>query len=225
MAWDELAEWWSKEVGEDRTYEELVTPLLLEVFRPESDALYLDLGCGEGRVMRTILGLGAQTVGFEVALPLAESASKVAPTVVGRLPGLSAFRPDSFGGAYCVLVLEHIEDVPAFFAAVGSVVRPGGTFSLVINHPIWTAPGSTPVTDDTDGEVFWRSGDYFGSGHTDERAGSSTIRFHHRSMADLVNAAADSGWSLEMMIERPHHEMIDQAGIPRLLACRWRLVP
>lgn len=225
MSWDELSEWWVGEVVDDLSYEEVVTPLLLEVFQPDSDALYLDLGCGDGRVMRTVQGLGAKTVGFELVSQLAESAATVGPTVVGSLPDLSTFRPDSFDGAYCVLVLEHVEDLSAFFAEVGSVVKTGGIFSLVINHPIWTAPGSTPVTDDTDGEVFWRSGDYFGTGYTDERAGNSTIRFHHRSMADLLNSAADAGWSLEMMIERPHHELVDQSGIPRLLACRWRLVP
>ena len=42
-------------------------------------------------------------------------------------------------------------------------------------------------------------------------------------MSVLLNGAADAGWSLEQMIERPHHEFYDQIGIPRLLACRWGL--
>jgi SAM-dependent methyltransferase len=224
MSWNELSEWWTGEVVADPAYEEVVTPLLLEVFEPEAGAVYLDVGCGEGRVMRTIKNLGSRPVGYELVLELARSAAAVGPTVVGSLPVLSSFRTDSFDGAYCVLVLEHIDDLPAFFSAVADVVRPDGSFSLVINHPIWTAPGSTPITDDTDGEVFWRSGDYFGSGYTDEPAGDSVIRFHHHSMADLLNAASDSDWYLEAMIERPHHEFEDQAGIPRLLACRWRLL-
>jgi len=44
-------------------------------------------------------------------------------------------------------------------------------------------------------------------------------------MASLLNAAADAGWSLEEMVEQPHHNYEDQTGIPRLLACRWRLLP
>jgi hypothetical protein len=44
-------------------------------------------------------------------------------------------------------------------------------------------------------------------------------------MADLLNAASAAGWSLEEMVEKPHHDLADQPGIPRLLACRWRLLP
>jgi hypothetical protein len=83
---------------------------------------------------------------------------------------------------------------------------------------------STPITD-TDGEVFWRPGEYFSLGYTDQPAGGSTVRFHHRSMSDLLNAAARAGWALDEMIEQPHHDLEDQKGIPRLLACRWHLVP
>jgi hypothetical protein len=98
-------------------------------------------------------------------------------------------------------------------------------FGLVINHPTWTAPGSTPITDD-DGEVLWRSGDYFGQGgHTDEPAGDRKVTFYHRTTAQLLNDAAEAGWSLEKMIEVPHHEFEDQSGIPRLMACRWQLLP
>ena len=55
--------------------------------------------------------------------------------------------------------------------------------------------------------------------------GERSVTFHHRSMAGLLNAAADEGWSLENIIEQPHHELDDQIGIARLLACRWRLLP
>jgi hypothetical protein len=95
--------------------------------------------------------------------------------------------------------------------------------ALVINHPIWTAPDSTPITD-TDGELLWRPGEYFSTGKTEIPAGNGTVTFHHRTMASLLNSAAEAGWSLERVIERPHHEFEDQAGVPRLLACRWRLL-
>jgi SAM-dependent methyltransferase len=175
--------------------------------------------------MRTLQSTGSEAIGVELSRDLAQHAAKVGPTVVANLPVLSFLEDDSSDGAYCVLVLEHIVDVATLFKEIARVVRPNGVFALVANHPIWTAPGSTPITDDTDGEVFWRSGDYFSSGFTDEPAGEGTIRFHHRSMAELLNVAATSGWTLEKMVEQPHHEFKDQAGIPRLLACRWRLVP
>jgi len=224
MTWNDMGEWWLSELDGDPAYEEVVTPMLLDILQPSPSALYLDLGSGEGRVMRTVQGQGSVAHGVEMNQILAARSADVGPTMVGLLPDLSFLRADSYDGAYCVLVLEHVPDHEGFFAGTARVVKPGGTLSLVINHSVWTAPGSTPITD-TDGEVLWRPGAYLSEGFTDEPAGKVTVRFHHRPISSLLNAAAASGWSLQRMIETPHHEFGDQAGIPRLLAIRWSLLP
>jgi SAM-dependent methyltransferase len=220
MSWSELSEWWLAELASDPAYEEVVTPLLLEVFSPEIGDRYLDLGSGDGRLIRAVSERGSIVHGIELSQDLAAYSKTV--VVVAALPDLEFLRSDSYDGAYCVLTLEHIPDHQAFFAAVGRVVKSDGVLAVVMNHPTWTAPGSTPITD-SDGEILWRPGDYFSSGSTEEPAGSEKVTFHHRSMADVLNSASDSGWALEQMVERPHHDLEDQAGIPRLLACRWRM--
>lgn len=219
MSWADLAEWWLEEVAADPAYEKVVTPLLLDVLRPQAGAAYLDLGCGEGRVMRAVARSGARPHGLERSERLARRTGM--PTMVGSLPGIPV-RDGSYDGAYCVLTLEHLADHRALLAEAARVVRPGGSFALVVNHPMWTAPGSTPITD-VDGEVLWRPGVYFSESSEEMRAGGGEVTFHHRSMASLLNAASDAGWALQQVVERPHHELVDQAGIPRLLAARWRL--
>jgi hypothetical protein len=52
LSWTDLTSWWLDEIATDPAYEEVVTPLLLDVLEPQAGKLYLDLGCGEGRVMR-----------------------------------------------------------------------------------------------------------------------------------------------------------------------------
>ena len=223
--WNDLEPWWREELIADTAYESVVTPLLLEVLDAPPDARLLDLGCGDGRVMRAVAADGLKVVGVELVPALARTALRNGPVVVGRLPEELPFRTASFDGAYLVLVLEHVEDHQSVFESVARVVRPGGSLSLVINHPAWTAPGSTPITDD-DGEVLWRPGGYFDDqGFTEVPAGDDTVVFFHRTTASLLNSAASAGWALEVMEERPHHELDDQSGIPRLLACRWRLIP
>lgn len=225
MSWSQLGEWWKAELAGDAAYEQVVTPLLLEVLQPQPGSVYLDLGCGDGRVMVPVSAAGAAPVGVEIAPDLARLASAKAPTVIDHLPDLNSIRSRSVDGAYSVLVLEHLPETASFFAGVARVVRPGGVFGLVINHPAWTAPGSTPITDE-DGETLWRPGGYFeAGGSSEEPAGDSTVTFYHRTTAELLNAAAAAGWSLERMIEAPHHELEDQSGIPRLMACRWQLLP
>lgn len=216
--WDDLSDWWRTELETDPAYEEVVTPLLLEVLQPQSGLTYIDLGCGEGRVMRTVEGVGADVFGVDVSESLLSDLKRA---VVARLPDVP-FADSSVDGVYSVLTLEHVVDHVRFFEESARATRPGGVLALVVNHPVWTAPEATPISDQY-GEVLWRPGEYFSEGETEMPAGETTVVFHHRSMAALLNAASDAGWSLEMMVEQPHHEFTDQSGIPRLLGCRWRL--
>lgn len=218
MSWSELTDWWLSEVAADPAYEEVVTPLLIEILRPEPGLIYLDAGCGEGRVMREVESVGASGYGLDVN---ADLAGRAGLAVVGDMVAVP-FRDDVYDGVYTVLTLEHVVDHSVFFKEAARITKPGGVLALVVNHPIWTAPDSTPISD-SDGEVLWRPGDYFSRGSSELPAGEGTVTFHHRSMAELLNTAAAAGWSLQRMIELPHHELEDQSGIPRLLACRWTL--
>jgi 2-polyprenyl-3-methyl-5-hydroxy-6-metoxy-1,4-benzoquinol methylase len=220
LSWSFLTEWWLAEIANDPAYAEVVAPLLIEVLRPRHGDTYLDLGCGEGRVMRAISSHGATVHGLDVNPDLARRAQH---SVVADLTAIP-MRSDAYDGVYSVLTLEHVPDHERFFTEAARVTKPGGVLALVTNHPVWTAPESTPISD-ADGEILWRPGEYFTKGLSEIPAGDSTVVFHHRSMSDLLNAASDAGWILEHMIEQPHHEYDDQAGIPRLLACRWRLRP
>lgn len=219
MSWTFLTEWWLSEIADDPAYAEVVNPLLLRVLSPQSGHLYLDLGCGEGRVMRTVAESGATVHGVDINHDLAGHAGCAVVADLAATP----FRDDAYDGVCSVLTLEHVADHRRFFAEAARVTKPEGVLAVVINHPVWTAPDSTPISD-SDGEVLWRPGDYFSNGSSEVPAGDSTVVFHHRSMADLFNAAAEAGWNLDHVIEQPHHEFEDQAGIPRLLACRWRLL-
>lgn len=220
MSWSDMAETWLAELESDPAYETVITPLLLETLAPQAGLRYLDLGCGEGRVMRSLAARGARAHGVDVSYDLAR---KAGDAVVAALPSLP-FRSGAYDGVYAVLSLEHIEDHHEVFVEAARVVVRAGSMAIVMNHPYWTAPGSTPITD-SDGEVLWRPGGYFTDDSSAVPMGDREVRFHHRSMAALLQAAAMAGWSLEHVTEHPHHDSHSQPGIPRLLACRWRLLP
>jgi len=212
-----MFEWWLGEVESDPAYEEVVTPLLLDILNAAPGLRYMDVGCGEGRVMRSLSLRGPTVIGFDISQELVGQSESAFVADLVSIP----VRDDSMDGAYCVLALEHVEDHSRFFDEAARAVRPDGALAIVVNHPVWTAPDSTPISD-FDGEVLWRPGRYFTGGSSQLSAGDHAVTFYHRTFADLLNAAANSGWILERLIEQPHHEYEDQAGIPRLLAARWR---
>ena len=228
MTWDRLANWWIEELAADPAYDEEVAPLLVSLLDPQPGSLYLDVGCGTGRLAPMLIDRGARVVGCDLNLELLHIARTECPVVQTRLPDLGWIREASFDGAYVGLVLEHIDDEVGFFTQAAEAVRPGGVLTMVINHPIWTAPGSTPI-EEPEGEILWRTGTYFGRGFSDEPAGKGKVRFYHRTMAELLNSASAAGWDLRSMSEwgisqRQMERFPEYAGqeqIPRLLAILW----
>lgn len=223
--WDDLADWWCAEVLNDQAHASDVRPILVELLRKER-GVTMDLGCGEGQGMRLV---GTGVFGCDLSIELLKRAATSGPVVQARLPDLSWLRDGSLDVAYSVHLLDLIEDHAGFFREVARVVRPGGSLVIVINHPVYTAPGSAPIAD-ADGEILWRWGSYFGTGSSLEPAGAREVEFFHRPMAELLNSAAAHDWMLDVVIERglgaetvqriPSYE--GQEHIPRLLGVRWR---
>lgn len=227
--WNELADWWLAE-ADDPAYREEVVPLFLQVFRPLPGQVLLDLGCGDGRMQDLVVSHGGTAIGVDINLELARIASRNHPVVLDYLPRMSCIRDSSVDGAYVILALEHFQDSSRFFRETARVTRPGGSLSVVINHPVYTAPGSGPVLDPTDGEMFWRFGDYLTAGRTRDPAGEGTVEFIHRPVWMLLTEAAIAGWSLEKVCEQGVGALAaardpilaKHGGIPHLMAIRWR---
>ena len=226
MSWASLGDWWLEELNSDPAYEEEISPQLLGLLRPVTGHCYLDVGCGDGRLMARVEAAGGRVVGCDLNLDLLRKVKS--PVVQTILPDLAWVRAGSFDGAYLGLVMEHLEDEVSLFQAIARAVRSGGVLALVINHPIWTAPDSSPI-EQSDGEVLWRPGRYFGRGHSDEPAGRQKVRFYHRTLASLLTGAATNGWDLQEVEESGISpaavaRVPDYAGqeqIPRLLGLRW----
>lgn len=230
--WTELTEWWLAESAAE-AYAEEVIPLFLEIMPPAAGRVWLDAGCGDGAVADRVTEAGEAAVGADVNPELAARAARRHPTVRLRLPDLSCIRDRSLDGAYAVLTLEHIADRERFFSETARVVRPGGALAAVINHPVYTAPGSGPILDPSDGEIFWRFGDYLTPGVATEPAGGEQVAFHHLPIGLLLTQAAAAGWSLRRVLERgvgsraaARDPILARHGqIPHLMALRWSLAP
>jgi len=225
--WERLADWWLGEVEADPAYETDVVPLLRDTFAAPSGVV-LDAGCGDGRIAGVLAE--RSVIGCDISAALLDHARHRAPVVRSRLPSLAWLQSRVLAGIVAVLVTEHVPDIASFFGEAARVTEVGGTMTVVMNHPAYTAPTSGPVVDQSDGEVLWRWGPYFDAQPTQVPAGSGTVTFHHRQMSTILNAAAAAGWSLEVMDERPlgtesiagHPGLVGQEHFPRLLGLRWR---
>ncbi len=222
--WIQHGEWWLEEIADDAIYGLDVIPLAQDLIG-DGRGVVLDLGCGEGQVMRALPG---SVVGCDVSPRLLEDACLAGPVVRANLPDLSWLKTDSVDLAYAVLVLEHLADED-IFASASRVVRRDGSFVLVMNHPAFTADGAGPIMDPSDGEMLWRWGRYFEKEACAMDTRRGAVTFYHRPLATILNTASDAGWVLERFVEVGFSKAaiatepgyLGQEQMPRLLGARW----
>jgi SAM-dependent methyltransferase len=222
--WLDHAEWWLGEVAADPIYRLDVVPLAVDLLSPVAGPL-LDLGCGEGQMMRA---LDRSVVGCDIVPRLLQQAREAGPVVCCRLPSLGWAGDGVFGAAYMVLVLEHLPQLD-IFAEAARIVKPNGALVVVMNHPAFTPESAGPIVDPTDGEFLWRWGRYFVPAEIGMAAGRRTVSFYHRPLGSILDAAAAAGWMLDRFVEVGFSDAAiaavpayrGQEQMPRLLGARW----
>ncbi|MFN7093512.1 MAG: class I SAM-dependent DNA methyltransferase [Allorhizobium sp.] len=110
----------------------------------------IDLGCGSGRDLSAMLGLGFRPVGLDLSRRLAVIAAKASacPVVVGDMTQ-APFADCSFEAAWASASLLHLrpDELPLALAEVARILRPPGVFFSSVK----AGQGSHR---DTDGRLF-----------------------------------------------------------------------
>ncbi|MGE3175610.1 MAG: class I SAM-dependent methyltransferase [Planctomycetota bacterium] len=122
----------------------------------------LDLGCGTGRHALRLSAAGARVTGIDLspgmlARARAEAARRGLPSLTLGEHDLHRplpFANGSFDRVVSGLVLEHLEDLGAFYREVARVLRPGGHAVVSTIHPAMALRAAQArFTDPATGEV------------------------------------------------------------------------
>ena len=232
--WDELAPWWKETFanGADIEYERQILPLAAALL--PSGQLVLDIGTGEGQLARylsraredrRVLGIDPSAAQLRNAVSQGEG-----PAYARAAGEALPFRSGCFDAVVCCLVIEHASDPDAVLAEAARVLAPGGSFLLLVNHPIVQGPGSGFVDDLVLGEHYWRIGPYLTESASDEEVDPGVaINFAHRPLSRYVNPLCEAGLVLTRLEEPapPIDFLTDSADLdleramPRLCAMRF----
>lgn len=143
-SWESVTEWYDKAVGKEGHYyhQNVILPNLLKLITLKKDDHFLDLACGQGILARQLPKKTAYT-GVDLSRSLIEAAKKHDPTrnflvhdITAKLP----LEPATFTHAAIVLALQNVAEPQGVFANASRLLRPGGTFFIVLNHPCFRIP-------------------------------------------------------------------------------------
>lgn len=144
-SWGGVAEWYAGHLeGEDTYHAKVVLPNTLRVLAAHKDMRVLDLACGEGLLTRALLETGTDAVGSDVSpelIALAKAKSQGRGTYhVSPSNDLAFARAAEFDAVVCVLALQNMERPEKAVDEVARIVKPGGSFIIVLNHPVLRVP-------------------------------------------------------------------------------------
>lgn len=226
--WEAHAQWWQDEFtdGADAEYREQIIPLAVDLLAGYQSIL--DVGTGDGQILRALSAADSQRlmVGVDpIVAQVTEAKKRGGRYALGEAEALPV-SDASFDAALACLVFEHIDGFEAALNEVARVVKPGGRFVFMLNHPLLQTPGSGWIDDHILEEQYWRVGPYLVETAVVEEVQKDVfIRFIHRPLHRYLNAMADAGLRLVRMIEpSPPEGFLSRsdsfraaAAVPRLL--------
>lgn len=179
----------------------------------------LDLGCGFGFFAREARARGArEVVAVDVSERMLDEARRLtsdAAIVYRRVP-LEEFEPDAAGFDLVVssLALHYVADYPCIVGRVAACLVPGGRFAFSVEHPIYTAHGSSAWHGGADGaRLHWPIDHYRDEGERRTHWFVDGVVKYHRTVETYVNTLLEAGLSL-VRLEEPEAEAAQLAARP-----------
>lgn len=208
----------------DSYHVNVLLPNVLRVVDAQRDMKILDVGCGDGFFTHAIAESGAETHGVDIAPEMIKRArthhgATFAVASADALP----YKDGEFDVVVCVLAMQNIEDYMNAICEVSRVLRPGGRFVLVLNHPVLRIPKrSSWVWDDVAQMQYRRLDGYMSESHAQidmdpgKKIGKRVTSSFHRPLQVYVKVLAKAGFSITALEEWISHKK-SEAG-PRAMA-------
>jgi ubiquinone/menaquinone biosynthesis C-methylase UbiE len=146
-SWGQVSDWYDKhlEAEEDTYHRMVILPNLSRLIAPQEGEHILELACGQGFFARRFQeeAKGAVIDGMDISPELIEIAKKRAPKmnfIIGNAEDCSAIADNTYDTVYMVLAIQNVERIDKLFGEVQRILKTGGTFHIVMNHPTFRIP-------------------------------------------------------------------------------------
>jgi 2-polyprenyl-3-methyl-5-hydroxy-6-metoxy-1,4-benzoquinol methylase len=145
QSWDANAQVWTRAVREGLipSRKAATDAAILDAIRARAPKRLLDMGCGEGWLVRAAREMGADAVGIDGSEALIEAAQKLDPlSDYLVLPYEDAAEdPDALGGPFDAITLNYAllgETIQGLLATLATCLTPSGAILIQTLHP-WSA--------------------------------------------------------------------------------------
>ncbi|MEK7628388.1 MAG: class I SAM-dependent methyltransferase [Patescibacteria group bacterium] len=208
-SWDAVADWYDAHLATGDTYHDrVILPNIARLLAPTRGRPILEIGCGEGRIARSLEKDGHRLVACDISAELIKKARAYEDAIsyhVAPAEKLTFAANGIFHTALAVMTLQNMERLEPVFAEVARVLSPRGRLIAVINHPAFRVPRNSSWGFDAKNNLQYRRIDKYLSAqtvsinmHPGGRQGieAQTTKSYHRSLQDYIKALRAQGFAL-----------------------------
>ncbi len=217
-SWNEVAGWYDTmlESGEGTYQRDLILPNVSRMLALKKGEKILDLGCGQGFFAREFFKAGASVTGVDLSASLVNTAKEHSPKEITFMcasgDSLPFLNSGTFDASACVSAIQNIKNVAGVFGEVARVLKSGGRFVLVMNHPAFRVPKRSSWGFDEAKKIQYRRIDEYISesesaivAHPGAEISVSTVSFH-RPLQFYFKALSKAGFAVHRLEEWTSHK-------------------
>ncbi|MEW6251060.1 MAG: methyltransferase domain-containing protein [Planctomycetota bacterium] len=227
--WDHVAAWYDRLIGEAGSdyHRNVILPTALRLLDPQPGERFLDLCCGQGVLSRLLLEHSPAAILAVDASPLLIAAAKQrghdprVRYIVRDARRLGPLADGSFDAAACVMAVQDLDGIDELFMEMARALRPDGRAVLVMMHPCFRIPRQSEWGWDDAKRTQYRRIDRYAAPltipiatHPGAAPGQQTF-FHHRPLADYINALGRAGLAIVAAEEPLTHRRAAPGGHSR----------
>lgn len=216
-SWGKEASWYSEHLEQGDTYHtKVILPNLERIVASKTGISILEIGCGEGFFARAFAKTGATVIASDIGKELiALARGKGGGPEYHVSPGedLSWVRLRSQDIVVAVLTLQNMEKIEPVMKEVANVLRPGGRFVIVLNHPAFRIPKATEWGFDEETNTQYRRVNGYLTPrkekmdmHPGKKGTNSFTYSFHRSLQDYIKVLRGAGFVITRLEEWISHK-------------------
>ena len=212
-SWNEVSGWYDAmlESGEGTYQKDLILPNVSRMLGLKKGERVIDIGCGQGFFAREFFKDGAFVTGIDLSAKLIATAKEHSPKeiafVCASASSLDFLNDGTFDASVCVSAIQNMENIAEVFEEISRVLKTGGRFVLVMNHPAFRVPKRSSWGFDESRKIQYRRVDEYISesessivAHPGVEVSASTLSFH-RPLQFYFKALAKAGFSVHRLEE------------------------
>jgi ubiquinone/menaquinone biosynthesis C-methylase UbiE len=188
----------------------------MRLLRPKEGMQIIDIGCGEGFFSRAFAEAGADVFGVDLSKELiAFATEKRAPRTrfaVASADKLTGVPDNTYDAAIIILAIQNMRDLSAVVREAARVLRKGGSFVIVLNHPAFRVPQySGWIWDNSTNSLARRMDQYLTEReipiamHPGQKGSEQTLSYH-RALQVYIKTLVNNGFLVAGMEEWISHK-------------------